>query len=76
LLAEYVGTRDLKLKDPPIGAQQYVLTPFRIDENVLNSAKPRNEDNSAVSGAGSFGDDRKDLLPFRQHPDLMRLQCR
>jgi len=34
LLAEYIGTYDLKLQDAPIGAQENVLTPFRIDEDV------------------------------------------
>jgi hypothetical protein len=68
VLAEYVGTYELKLQNAPIATQQDVLMPFRIDENVLYTAKPRNNDGSAVCRAGSLGDNRKHFLTVRQYP--------
>ena len=76
LLAENVGANDLELQKDPTSAEQDVLTPFHIDENVLDAAKPWNEESAAVCGTASFGDDREGIVVAGQDPNLMRLRCR
>ncbi|ODT22635.1 MAG: hypothetical protein ABS35_14525 [Kaistia sp. SCN 65-12] len=59
------------MKDGTMGAQEHVLTPIRVDQNMLDPRKFRDEDRSLIRSANWLDGNRESFAPCRQYPDMI-----
>ena len=57
-------------------AQEYVLTPIRFDQDMLDPRKLRNEDRSLIRAASRLDGNGERFAPCRQYPDMSRFERR
>jgi hypothetical protein len=59
------------LKDGTMAAQEHVLTPVRVDQNMLESRKLWDEDRSLIRQASWLDGNGEGFAPCRQYPDMI-----